>query len=457
MADHKGSRAIDIKISSDRSVATLVLQLDALSLDLSVEMIMNLIREKGVIVREDVQQVVERAIERFKARPDMMEVEIARAVDPVHAKDGWIEWTPGCDPTPHPPSGSSANSTRVDYYNQTNYISVAANTQIAVIRPPVPGTDGHDVLGKPRKAKSGTAFQLKTDASVSVDEQGIVRAATDGILQFERNMLRVLPMFEIPGHVNFTTGNIFFKGCVVIRGDICDRFTVYAREDLTVMGLIGGATVICGRHLNAACGMAAHEHGCIFVGGNAQIGYFKNVHGLVQGDLLARRELINCDVAVGGNLIADAGAVVGGHVAVHGKALIGALGSPKATATTITFGSHPCQKQVEDLLKGDPTTSKMAEQRMSGHFTSIAERIRSCAQSSCELNSARPRPVDLTVTKFLHPGVVVRCGRTRVAIDKQMRGPIHIFGDQHGGLFYRMGDSVTHPLTELAHPMSRAG
>ena len=457
MADSKAQRGIDIRVSSDKSVATLVLHLDAADLDLSVDTVMNLVREKGIVAGDDTQSLILQAIAKFKAKPDTVEAVIARAVEPIHARDGWIDWLPDCDPTPHAPDADSGKALKTDHYNRTNYISVEANMQVATIRPPVPGTDGQDVHGKPRKAKSGSPYQLKTDGSITVDEHGAVRSNVDGILQFERNMLRVLPMFEIPGNVSFATGNIFFKGCVVIRGDICDRFTVYARQDLTVMGLIGGATVVCGRHLNAACGMAAHAHGCIFVGGHAQVGYFKNVQGLVQGDLLVRRELINCDVAVGANLVADAAAIVGGHVAVAKKAIIGTLGSPKATATTITFGFHPCQKQVEELLQSDPTVSPKASDQMSSRLASVADRIRGCAESACGLSDGKSSPVDLTVTRCLHAGVIVRCGRTRVAVQREMRGPIHIFGDQHGGLFYRMGDSVSHPLQELSQPLSRAG
>ena len=121
-------------------------------------------------IRRPACHIVQQTIERFKAKPDQVEAVIARALEPVHATDGKIEWLPGCDPTPHSPTAGSVNPSKIDYYNQTNYISVTANTHVATIQPPVPGTDGQDVTGKPRKAKSGSIYQLKTDSSASVDE-----------------------------------------------------------------------------------------------------------------------------------------------------------------------------------------------------------------------------------------------------------------------------------------------
>src|SRR6185503_18165111 len=120
-------------------------------------------------------------------------------------------------------------------------VSASAGQRIAMIRAATQGENGRDVSGKILRAKPGAPMQIRNDASVEIDAQGGVTAAIDGVIQFQNNMLKVLPLLEVPGAVNFATGNIAFKGCVVIRGDVCDRFIVRATEDVTVFGLIGAA------------------------------------------------------------------------------------------------------------------------------------------------------------------------------------------------------------------------
>lgn len=442
---------VDLYIADDQSSATLVIAADADVSATNVGEIIAAIQNLKIAISQEQSATIATAFEAHRQRPERIELVIARAVAAVHGENGRVEWVRGC---PHDESAGNAGASpgRIDYYNQAHYVAVNSGSLLATLRPPTPGRDGLDIYGKVLKAKSGTPATIKTDSTISINSEGNLIAQINGILRGQGVFWKIVPLFDVLA-VNFSTGNIFFKGSVVVRGDVCDRFVVHASEDVTVQGVIGAGTIICGRNLHANCGMASDGRGSLLVAGDAMAGYLHNVHGVVRGKLLARKEIINCGLSVGQDLICDAGAVIGGSIAIGGSAVIGVLGSIKGTTTTLVFAADSALAELDEVLQAGSGEAGVAA------FDPLRanERIRSCALRSCEYNPAKTRPVHLTIQRNLHPGVVIRTGRSRVRIDRTMRGPIHIHGDSQGGLFYRMGDSVSHPLSELSGPIRKAG
>jgi uncharacterized protein (DUF342 family) len=453
-----------LRIESDGSAATLVLSPELDAGALTEEALTSFVQESGVVCGPALPAILEQAIASFRAAPARLEVVVAKKVPPKHGANGAIVWMPGFDPAAAAPAPAAQDvAAKIDHYNQSRYVTAAAGQHIATITPPSAGVDGYDVTNHPLKATHGSEYVLKTDESIAIDDQGRVSAVVNGVVKFANDSLKIMPMFEVPKSVDFSTGNIMFKGSVVVRGDVRDRFIVRATEDVTVSGLIEAATVICGRTLSVQCGMAAHDRGCLYVGGDAQVGYLKNVHGLVKGDLLVRREMINCEMAISRNLVCESGAVIGGVLCLSGSAIIGTLGSPNGTPTSIIFGSHPCQQQTADALQmhtspaQTPAARKSSADNASAQLAKLTEQIRACAVQSGEFVVGSAKNADLTVTKMLHQGAVIRTGRCRVVIDRPVHGPIYIKGNPQAGLFYSTGDGVTHPLSDLAAPLERAG
>jgi uncharacterized protein (DUF342 family) len=446
---------ISVQINSEASEAKLTLWPDVDRSTLSVELLEKILKEHGVALDGSHVSPLERSIADIKAQSGPVEMIVARAVPPIHGTDGALEWQGGFNPAQVGAAAADHNQMKVDHYNQTHYVAVAPGQHLATIRSATQGENGRDVTGRVLRAKPGAPLSIKTDSTVKVDDQGCIMALAGGIIQFDGKSLRVAPLFEVPGTVNFATGNIYFSGCVTIRGDVCDRFVVLATEDVTVFGLIGAATILCGRNLMAHCGIAAHDHGCLYAAGDAHLGYTKNGFALVQGVLLPRRELINCRLVTGADLIGDSAAVIGGSLTIGGKAVIGTLGAATGTMTTLSFGTHPSLKQLEEVMRNAMSApSPAGKGKATDGSTDLVHQVRACIQQT--LASTVGKKVDLMITKDLHPGAVIRCGRLRVPVQRAMRGPIRIHGDQEA-LFYQIADGVSHPLTDLSQPLKRAG
>ena len=230
---------------------------------------------------------------------------------------------------------------------------------------------------------------------------------------------------------------------------------------MTVSGLIEAATVICGRNLSVQCGMAAAgDRGCLYVGGDAEVGYLKNVHGLVKGDLLVRREMINCELGISRNVMCESGEVIGGMLCVSGSTVIGTLGSATGTPTSVTFGSHPCQQQTAGAFSADTAPGQTAEARKSSaeqsstHLAKLTEQIRSCrTMQSGEFVIGNAKNADLTVMKTLHASSIIRTGRCRVVIERASKPDSHQRQRTVRVDVLDAQSAFSHPLTDLATPL----
>ena len=60
----------------------------------------------------------------------------------------------------------------------------------------------------------------------------------------DRKSAKVSNTLEIDQNVDFSTGNIDFPGNVIVHRSVKDCFTVKARDDIEVRGLIEAATLI---------------------------------------------------------------------------------------------------------------------------------------------------------------------------------------------------------------------
>ncbi len=387
---------------------------------LEATLLAKLVGQYGIAIDSAVETQLLKIVETFRHEPKRLEQVIARSTAPVDGQDGRLEWVKGFDPTAGPAAAvTQDDSGAVDYYNQVSYVRVAEGTHVATLHEPTLGEDGRDVTGRTIKAKPGRRHDARIDSSLNVDVSGRVIAQLDGILKYERGVIRVSRMFEIRGSVDFGTGNVDFDGTVLVREGIRDRFKLKATEDIIVNGLIEAATINCGRNFTCHQGMAGKGRGQLDVDGDAVAGYLDDVKGRIKGNLTVQRELINCDLVIGGNLICKKGRMIGGSVAVSGSVQIAALGSNAERATT--------------LILTERTPEACENER--------AERMQKMSEVSV---------VDVLIHKAIYPGVSIKIGDVEMKFDVALKGPIKIGRDEHQRLYYREGDGSTRPLNTVA-------
>ena len=267
------------------------------------------------------------------------------------------------------------------------------------VHEPANGQDGIDIFGRTIAAKPGNPVSLKLDKSVALSGDGRLVAKSTGALRRSNAEIGIQELLEIPGDVDFSTGNIDFGGDVLIKGGVGDRFGVRATGDIEIHGLVEGAQIRCGGTLIAKSGVAGWGSGRVEVAADLIARFLNHVCGVVKRDLLVEREVINCELIIRGGAHIPSGAVIGGTLEVAGALEVAALGSNGGAATRVV------------ATEG-------------GQF-------------------------DLFVSDHLHAGVQLTVGQQSFYFSDHVRGPLRALGNSDGSISCRLGSDVPRPLCEL--------
>ena len=139
-------------------------------------------------------------------------------------------------------------------FQKTHDLSVEVGAVLAVKSEAIQGTVGVDIFGAPIKPKppqdveilAGDGVRLIKNNTVAVASQA-GRPVLDGRRQ---KVLKVIPVYTVPGDVDINVGSISFKGDIVIWGDVLEGFCITAGRDITVHGNVIQAQLYAGGNIN---------------------------------------------------------------------------------------------------------------------------------------------------------------------------------------------------------------
>jgi len=237
----------------------------------------------------------------------------------------------------------------VDYRTATHVTVVQPGDLLAEVLPPTEGTPGVDLAGKPIPAKAGKRVLVTAGDGVRADEtSGEFFATVHGRPTLLGGTLRVDPVYEVRGDVDFSTGNIDFQGHVVVRGGVKDDFRVTCNS-AEIHGTVGAAAIETSGDLQIWGGVSGHERATIRARGSAQIKYVNQAEVTVFGDLTVDREIVNARTWCQGKV--RAGQILGGEC----LALLGVeariLGSELGVPTTVEAGTNFEVRQIDLALE----------------------------------------------------------------------------------------------------------
>lgn len=168
---------------------------------------------------------------------------IARGIPPKPPVDGRIEIV--CDLTVS--KAAQEEGERIDYFDRGVINSVEPGEVLAYWHPPVEGEPGKDVYGNVVEPRPPKNTHFLVGSGVKLIENGRVAVAEiAGRPCFEYKRLCVRSQLRIPGDVDICTGNIEFKGDVVVLGDVKESLAVKAGGRVEVKGNVFHARIIAG-------------------------------------------------------------------------------------------------------------------------------------------------------------------------------------------------------------------
>lgn len=490
-----------VRLPEGGRIASLEIPLEAADDVVTADALAALVRERGVLVDREVDDAVRALAATHAARKaayaaavasaaasadttDVMPVEseptvgiVARAIEAVDGAAAWIEWMPAFAPESGTDDGATTTAESVDHYNRVKRMKVAANEVLGRIHPPGEGSDGRDVCGRSIAARRGKKLALLPDESVQVEADGTIRALKEGVLSLARLRIAVVDALEVSGAVDFSTGNIDFIGSVKVADGVRDNFTLKATGDVTVRGLVEASDVIVGGDFRGERGVAARGHGHILVDGSAETAYLNGVRGRVRGSLLADREIVGCELVVGGDLRIARGAIVGGQLTVGGAVRADAIGTEGGAKTLLRVGGLPFElarsariaalvkelsrqvapleeRQFEITERGSKATAAEKESltELAFEIAEVRRRIRLLEEERTHLlvDNGMRRTVSIDIAKAIHAGTTILIGTREARFTSSVKGPVHIGWDECRNLQFRVAGGRVQDLADVA-------
>ncbi len=333
--------------------------------------------------------------------------------------------------------------------------------------PAVPGVPGYNVWGDPLEPPGlKEEKKITLGENVYIDEkEKVVKAKFSGVVKLENFVLEVYPEYEIKGDVDFSIGNVYFKGKrLTVKGDVKFGFKVISEGEFILEGCTENKVHIEVNGDFFCKGIIRGEETFVKVTGNAEIKGVEYAVIEVKGNLKVENYLIFSKTLVEGELEATSGKgiIYGGEVKVAGNIKAGILGNESQTATRVFAGHDPdliepylslVQKKLilkENLMKisyGIMLGERLKEEgRMSPDKEKIWLKLREeYGRAEEELRSIREKIKDLEkkikefktkviqVKERIYPGVTVGIAEISMVVPEEKRGPLE---------FYLMADVI---------------
>ncbi|MFA9479877.1 DUF342 domain-containing protein [Phycisphaerales bacterium AB-hyl4] len=439
-----------IQVSDDRMSATLSVPPNLKPSEVTGQAVLAELEAAGLAKRSAWTGAIRDAVARYQAEPREM-VEVTLEGDPpTEGEHGWFEWDRKCDPARQPKAG--ANDDPADFYSHSPFIMVMKEQRIGRLHPPVEGEAGMTVTGEPAMPRPVREAELRVDtASVQLADDGECTAVMTGVLHHEDGTLRVDPCLQVEEYVDFSTGHIRFEGDVIVREGVRDLFEVRTTGSVQVMGLVEAARIVAGQNFNADGGMAGREKGSVEVGRDMTARYLSGVTGTVRRHLEVEREIVNCQLSVGGELRAERGVLMGGEMAVTGRVVLRDLGSQAGHETRLAIGSAPAieagiaqaaamifkiDKQLSDeeaevfnvmTHRGGPAAEELLNNLKvtKANLKQQRDALES-KQTALKALLEKRRHTELIVHRAIHPGVVLLYRNQSFTFKETIEGPLVI-------------------------------
>lgn len=320
-------------VSADKLKVYVRIELFDKSAEISPQEILDYLTEKEIVfgIREN------DIIEYCRNKEYSKELVAAAGKSPADGKDARIVYN---FDTKKEKKFSENDDGTIDFRNLNNIINVKKDTVLCHIIPPEEGEDGIDVYGGSIPYKRGKNISFNYGSNTYISQDGLqLLASTDGCAEFKNGRVLVECVYRV-SNVDNSTGNIDFIGNVIINGDVKEGFSVTAKGDIKIGGMVEGAYIQSDGEVVINKGMNGMGKGSIYAKGNITSKYIENASITSEKSIYANA-LINSEVNAGESVI-----VKGSNATI-----IGGITSAKNTIYTKTIGSktNPETNIVIDL------------------------------------------------------------------------------------------------------------
>ena len=338
--------SVEINVSKDKMTAIMVLYPPDGGKEVSLEDVMAIIAEKGIVVgvkETEIKKAVSNNI--FKK-----EIVIAEGRKPIDGENAELKLK---FETVQSTAPKLLEDGRVDYRDIDSIINVKEGQVLAEIAPPTEGEPGYTVTGELIEAKKGKDIVKPIGKNVEyIEEERKIISKIDGKAEYRKGKIDVVNLLDIKGDLDMSVGNIDFSGDVLIRGNVIMGFKLIASGSVEVFGVVEGAEIEAEGDVVLRQGIQGMGKGQIRCKGNLVAKFIENANIEVSGYIKAD-SIIHSNIKCEDRLFVSGrkGLIVGGRIRVCNHIVAKTLGSPTGTITHIDLGVLPEVRTNYERLK----------------------------------------------------------------------------------------------------------
>jgi uncharacterized protein (DUF342 family) len=335
---------IQVLVSRDRMEATLQIIKPKNSKPLNYDLILAKIQNSGIVYGID-----HTAIKQAFERPGI-QVIAARGQNPTDGQNAYIKHHIDQEAKGKP---VELENGKVDFRNLNMFTTVQEGELLAEKIPATQGIAGMDILGNTVSPKPGKDMMFPVGKNVKVVDNKIV-AAIAGQLLIANNKIHVIPVIEIKGDVDLSTGNIEFVGNVIVRGSVQAGFTIKAEGNVEVYGTVSGGTIE-GKDIIIKMGIQGMGRGYVKAAGNVVTKFIENATVYAGNDVIVSEVVFHSQIRAAKKVIVQGkrGLIAGGKVIAGEEIVAKTAGTQMATCTDLEVGVNPVMREEFQQLRKD--------------------------------------------------------------------------------------------------------
>lgn len=281
--------------------------------------------------------------EFFSDRVYCTDILIAKGKEIVQGKDAYIEYSFNTNLQVKPTVREDGS---VDFFNLNTINHCKEGQELARIVPEVKGQPGRNICGEELQPRvvNPICFHYGRNIEVSEDNLRLI-SKVNGHVTLVDDMVFVSDVLEVE-NVDNSVGNIDYEGSVQINGNVISNFSVHAKGNIIVDGVVEGAELVAGGDIIIARGMNGMNKGKLVAGGNIVSKFLENATAEAEG-YVHTESILHSEVLAGTYIEVDGkrGFITGGHVVATEKLIVKTLGSEMGASTVVEVGANPKIKE----------------------------------------------------------------------------------------------------------------
>jgi uncharacterized protein (DUF342 family) len=264
-------------------------------------------------------------------------VTVAVGEKAIEGRDGYYSYTFDTNPNKKPRLREDGT---VDYLNLNLFQTVSKGDLIARYFAKIDGEDGTNVLGQKIVVKKGKHLSpLRGKGFFTSEDCMEYYALYDGKVEVTNGCINVTQTSMLPGNVDLNSGNLDVKGDLDIMGNVITGMVVKASGNVTIGGLVEGASIIAGKNVLIKGGILGGGRAKVVAGGNIFAQFIENAI-IESGDCVQANSVVNSIVTAYNdiNIFGKTSSIIGGSLKANRMVRTRCIGSIGQITTRINVG-----------------------------------------------------------------------------------------------------------------------